>query len=490
MQLDKSASHATGDRRAVAGITGKPVTLSFRQCLIALIFSGIASIIGYLFGTPEDAVFTACVALVGGYMALNIGANDVANSVGPLVGARALPLGAALLLAAIAGTAGALLAGEHVAGRIAFRIVDQEMVRDPAQFVTGMLAALLGAALWVNAANLFRAPISTTHAIIGGIVGVAVFAIGSDAIAWSEISLITFGWFLSPLLSAAAAVFILAFIKSELLEVQDKLRAARTWIPIMVAAMAALFTLYLIAKGLTNVWVPTTPVLVTTVLGAFIAALAISGPYIRRNSMGLANRGQAVRALFRVPLIAAGGFLAFSHGANDIANVAGPVTAILHVQKTSDVSLSPDIPTWVFILGALGLSCGLLFFSSGMVRVVATRITKINPIRAYAIAMATASTVTAASWIGLPVSTTQIAVGAIIGIGIYREFRAQRTLEKRGVETSTENAGTENAGTGKKRKRRLIRRDDAIRILAVWAFTFPASGLISALLFWIMDRLI
>jgi len=262
--------------------------------------------------------------------------------------------------------------------------------------------------------------------------------------------------------------------------VQNKLRAARTWIPILIAAMAALFTLYLIAKGLANVWTPTTPVLTTAVLGAFIAALVISGPYIRRSSMGLANRNQTVHALFRLPLIAAGGFLAFSHGANDIANIAGPVTAILHVQQTSDLSLSLDIPIWVFVLGALGLSCGLLFFSSGMVKVVATRITKINPVRAYAIAMATASTVTAASWIGLPVSTTQIAVGAIFGIGIYREFIARRQQVQKVLEEGAE----------QKKQRMLIRRDDAIRILAVWAITFPAAGLIAAALFWIINQFI
>jgi len=480
MQLHTSHHQKALGRGTIGGVIGKPVTLSVRQCLIALVFSGVAFLIGYFFGTPQDAIFSACVALVGGYMALNVGANDVANSVGPMVGARALPLGAALLLAAVAETAGALFAGQHVAGRIAYRIIDQDMVQDPVQFVIGMLAALIGAALWINAANLLRAPISTTHAIIGGIVGVAVFAIGIDAVVWPEISLITLGWFISPMVSAAAAIFILAFIKSELLGVQNKVRAARTWIPILIAAMAALFTLYLIAKGLANVWNPTTPVLTTAVLGAFIAALAISGPYIRRSSMGLANRNQTVQALFRVPLIIAGGFLAFSHGANDIANIAGPVTAILHVQQTSDLSLSLDIPIWVFVLGALGLSCGLLFFSSGMVRVVATRITKINPVRAYAIAMATASTITAASWIGLPVSTTQIAVGAIFGIGIYREYLTRQNQEKRVLEEAA----------NQKKQRMLIRRGDATRILVVWAITFPAAGLIAAVLFWIINQLL
>lgn len=478
MLLDTSNFQKALGRGAFGGVIGRPVTLSFRQCLLALAFACIALLIGYVFGSPQDAVFSACVALAGGYMALNIGANDVANSVGPMVGARALPLGAALLLAAVAETAGALLAGEHVAGRIAYRIVDQEMVRDPAQFVIGMLSALIAAALWINAANLLRAPISTTHAIIGGIVGVAVFAIGADAVAWPQISLITLGWFVSPMVSAAAAISILAFIKSELLGVQNKVRAARTWIPILIAAMAALFTLYLIAKGLANVWSPTTPVLITTVLGTFVAALAASGPYIRRSSMGLANRNQTVQALFRVPLIVAGGFLAFSHGANDIANIAGPVTAILHVQETSDLSLSLDIPIWVFMLGAFGLSVGLLFFSSGMVQVVATRITKITPVRAYAIAMATASTVTAASWIDLPVSTTQIAVGAIFGIGMYREYQTRRDQEKRVLED----------GATKKKQRMLIRREDAIRILTVWIITFPAAGLIAGALFWMMNQ--
>tara|TARA_R110002012_G_scaffold91128_8_gene222230 strand:- start:1728 stop:3170 length:1443 start_codon:yes stop_codon:yes gene_type:complete len=477
MQLDNSVLDKALGRDATDSAPGRPATLSRGQCLLVLVFAGAAFMTGYLFGSPQDALLSAIVALIGGYMALNIGANDVANSVGPMVGARVLPLGAALLLAAAAETAGALFASEHVAGRIADSIIDQNAVRDPAQFVYGMLAALIGGALWVNAANIVRVPISTTHAIVGGIVGSTIFGLGINAVVWSEISLITLGWFASPVISAIAAVLIFAFIKSELLDVQDKLRAARTWIPLLIAAMAALFMLYLTSKGLANVWAPTKPVLVSTVLGAFIAALVVSGPYIRRSSMGLANRSQSVRSLFRLPLIAAGGFLAFSHGANDIANIVGPVTAILHVQETSDLGLSFDIPIWILLLGALGLSCGLLFFSTGMVRVVATRITKINPIRAYAIAMATASTVSAASWIGLPVSTTQIAVGAIFGIGIYREVRARRDQEQRVLEE----------GAKEKKQRMLIRRDDAIRILAVWAVTFPAAGLISATLFWIFN---
>ena len=477
MQLETSALTKILQYDTNDGAPGRLATLSLRQCLLALAFSAAAFLLGYYFGSSQDALFAACVALVGGYMALNVGANDIANSVGPMVGARALPLGAALLLAAVAEIAGALLAGEHVAGRIAYRIVDQDAVHDPVLFVYAMIAALAGGALWINAANLVRVPISTTHSVIGGIVGVTVFSLGTGAVVWPEISLITLGWFLSPVVSAIAAILILAFIKSQLLEVQNKIRAARTWIPILIAAMAALFTLFLIAKGLSNVWRPATPVLVTTILGAFIAALAVSGPYIRRISMGLTNRGQTVQALFRVPLIAAGGFLAFSHGANDIANIAGPVTAILHVQKTSDLSLALYVPFWVLLLGALGLSAGLLFFSSGMVRVVATRITKINPVRAYAIAMATASTVTAASWVGLPVSTTQIAVGAIFGIGIYREYRARRDLEKRVLEE----------GVQQKKRRMLIRRDDAIRILAVWAITFPAAGTIAAALLWVIE---
>jgi len=209
MRLDSSVLDKAFGRGATDRAPGRPATLSREQCLLVLVVAGAAFLTGYLFGSPQDALLSAVVALIGGYMALNIGANDVANSVGPMVGARVLPLGAALLLAAVAETAGALVASEHVAGRIAYRIIDQNAVHDPVQFVHGMLAALAGAALWVNAANFVRAPISTTHAIVGGIVGVAVFASGTGSVVWSEISLITLGWFLSPVISAAAAILIL-----------------------------------------------------------------------------------------------------------------------------------------------------------------------------------------------------------------------------------------------------------------------------------------
>ncbi|UUX51713.1 inorganic phosphate transporter [Nisaea acidiphila] len=475
MPSDSAASGNQFGRLLFPGGPKRPPVLPPVQlALVSLALACAAALLGYVNGTPEDAALAAFVALLGAYMAANIGANDVANSVAPLVGARVLPLGAALLLAAGAEVAGALFAGDQIVGRIAFRIVDPDLVRDPAGFVYGMAAALTGAALWVNAANLLRAPISTTHAIIGGIVGVGLFALGASAINWPEIAAITLGWFVSPVASALAAIAILAFVKRELLGVQDKLRAARTWIPILIATMAALFVLFLIKKGLANVWQPAMPVLVTTVLAAFAATMALAGPYIRRTSMGLANKGQTVRVLFRVPLIAAGGFIAFAHGANDIANIAGPVTAILHVQATSDLDLAPGIPFWVFLLGALGIAAGLLLFGGGMVRLVATRITKINPIRAYAVAMATAATVTAASWIGLPVSTTQIAVGAIFGIGIYRELRAQKDRAAKAIQTQ-------------KRPRRLFRRGDMLRILIAWTITFPASALISGLLYWIIS---
>ncbi|WP_193183952.1 inorganic phosphate transporter [Nisaea sediminum] len=481
MQGDSTAPEAPLGRMLLLGGPRHPSVLPPIQLfLVTIALACTAALIGYVNGTPEDAVLTGAVALLGGYMAANVGANDVANSVGPLVGARALPLGAALLLAAGAEIAGALLAGDHIVGRIAFRIVDPDMVRDPTGFVFGMAAALAGAALWVNAANLLHAPISTTHAIIGGIVGVGLFALGVHAINWGEIVAITLGWFVSPVASGLVAIVILAFIKREMLSVQDKVRAARTWIPILVAAMSALFTLFLINKGLGNLWQPTKPVLVTTVLAASIATLALAGPYIRRTSMGLANRPQTVRKLFRVPLIAAAAFLAFAHGANDIANIAGPMTAILHVQATSDLAIAPGIPLWIFLVGALGLAFGLLLFGSPMVRIVAMRITKINPVRAYSVAMATAATVTMASWIDLPVSTTQIAVGAIFGIGIYREFRARKDAEKAVLQE----------GAKLKRRRLLIRRGDVARILIAWAVTFPAAALISGALFALVSFLL
>lgn len=442
-------------------------------CLALALAAGLA---GYYFGSEEDALFTALTAFLGGYMAANVGANDVANSVGPMVGARAIKIGPALLIAAVAEIAGALLAGEEITSRIAYRIVDRNEVQDPIGFVHGMLAALAGAAIWIHLANGLRAPISTTHAIFGSLVGVGFFALGAGAINWSEITGITIGWFVSPLASGLVAAALLAFIKAELLDPKDKIRAARTWIPIMIAAMAALFSFYMVSRGLQKIWQPDTPVLVTIVIIAALTAFAAAGPRIRRSSMGLANRTQAVRSLFRVPLIAAGAFLAFAHGANDIANIAGPVAAILHVQETSDLTLRQTIPHWIFILGAIGIASGLLLFGPRMVRVVGSRITKINPLRAYAVVMATALTVTVASLIGLPVSTTQIAVGAIFGIGIYRELRGRNQDRKPDDEPEKQ-----------KKPRRLIRRGDTMRILIAWAITFPASAIISAMLFWLLE---
>jgi len=410
-------------------------------------------------------------------MALNIGANDVANNMGPAVGANTLSMGGALIIAAVFETAGALIAGGDVVSTISGGIVDPAAVADPNTFIWAMMAALISAALWLNLATWFGAPVSTTHSIVGGVMGAGIIAAGFDAIEWAKMSQIAASWVISPVLGGAVAALFLAFIKAFISDVPDKLGAARRWVPVLIGIMAGAFTAYLAMKGLKKIIDITLGHAILLGLAVGVASTLAFRPIVRRQSEGLENRKRSLKKLFSVPLIASAALLSFAHGANDVANAVGPLAAIVHAVQDAGTADKVTIPLWVMMIGAAGITFGLMLFGPQLIRMVGEQITKLNPMRAFCGALSAAITVIIASGFGLPVSSTHIAVGAIFGVGFYREWHAERrarllNLQKGKPLTSQE-----------RRRRKLARRSHVFGIAAAWVITVPATATMSGLIF-------
>lgn len=374
----------------------------------------------------QYAAFVIAAGVIGGYMALNIGSNDVANNVGPAVGSKALTMVGALIVAAIFEAGGAIIAGGEVVSTVSKGIVDPMQLPGTDVFIRAMMSALLAGALWINLATFIGAPVSTTHSIVGGVLGAGVSAAGFGAVDWSTMGAIAASWVISPALGGGIAALILAFVTSRVLEVEDKLAAARRWVPALVGIMTFAFTLYLIMKGLKKVWVPPVGVSWGMALVAGVGAWAGTRPLVARASVGLENRRKSVGELFRWPLIFSAALLSFAHGANDVANAVGPLAAVVAAVEGGALDAKVAVPSWVLVVGALGIVIGLLLFGPKLIRTVGEKITRLDPTRAFCVALAAAITVIVASEFGLPVSSTHIAVGGIFGVGFYREFHTNR----------------------------------------------------------------
>ncbi|MCT2539495.1 inorganic phosphate transporter [Sedimentimonas flavescens] len=449
--------------------------------LAFIVLAGIAAAI--LMGSQPGALIVIAAAAIGAYMALNIGANDVANNMGPAVGANALTLGGALIIAAVFETAGALIAGGDVVKTVSTGILAPGVVTDSAHFVWAMMAALLAAALWLNLATAVGAPVSTTHSIVGGVVGAGIVAAGFGAVNWSAMGTIALSWVVSPVLGGIIAAIFLAFIKANIMYADDKIAAARRWVPVLIGIMAGAFAAYLAIKGLKRVFSISMTHALLIGLAAGVISWAASVPLIRRQSEGLENRKKSLKKLFSIPLVVSAALLSFAHGANDVANAVGPLAAVVHAVEAGDITDKVGIPIWVMVVGALGISVGLILFGPKLIRLVGSEITKLNPMRAYCVALSAAITVIVASWLGLPVSSTHIAVGAIFGVGFYREWHAERRVRQLGLQKGKPIPPEERS------RRLLVRRSHMLTVAAAWIITVPASAGLSALLYVLLNGL-
>lgn len=394
-------------------------------------------------------------------MALNIGANDVANNMWPAVWAKAITIGGAILIAAIFEAGGAIIAGWDVVNTIKWWIIDSSSITDPNIFIGIMLATLFGSAVWINIATYTKSPVSATHSVIGWLVWAWIIALGVDVIHWPMIWQIVASWVISPVLWWSIAAFLLWSIDRTIIKRESRHDAAQVWVPVYVALMSGAFSSYLILKGLKKI-VHVESMHAFLIWGAIAAITYLIVRKLLYKYGGLfKNSKKSINRLFNLPLVFSAALLSFAHGANDVANAIGPFAAIYDTVSSGGISSNAGIPIWIMVIGALGLAIGLWVYGSTLIKTVGNEITKLNQIRAYCVALSAAITVIIASALGLPVSSTHIAIGGIFGIGLFREW--QKKLQ------------------GKPKA--YLDKSMLKQILLAWIITLPASAFISAISF-------
>lgn len=474
-------------------------------------------------GTQGSILIIA--AMIAGYMAMNIGANDVANNVAPAVGSKSLTMTSAIIIAAAFEMMGALVAGGDVVSTIRGGIIDQKMITDGNRFIWVMTSALLAGALWLNFATMVGAPVSTTHSIVGAVLGAGLAAGGIHVVNWPVMGGIVLSWVISPLLGGLVAAGFLYWIKRSITYQTDMIEAAKRTVPLLIGIMSCAFTTYLILKGLNKIW--KVDFLTASVIGVVIGVLTwlMVRPLVNLRAQSIEPNKAGINSLFTVPLIFSAALLSFAHGANDVANAVGPLAAIVDTVIHGSVSTKADIPLWVMIVGALGISLGLTLYGPKLIRTVGGEITELDQMRAFCIAMSASLTVIIASQLGLPVSSTHIAIGGIFGVGFLRErlktqyarmieyirmhhsgedkemveqfllkFSQADMASKKSILKQLKINAAEVLLSKKERKKmkrvyreELVKRSAVYKIFAAWIITVPASALIAAGIFYLVS---
>ena len=375
-------------------------------------------------------IYIVLASLFGVFMAWGIGANDVANAMATSVGSKALTIKQAILVAAVFEFLGAVLAGGEVTSTIRKGIVDIELLAaTPELLVYGMLAALLAAGTWLFIASHKGWPVSTTHSIVGAIVGFAAVGIGVDAVQWGKVGLIVMSWVVSPLTAGFIAYLIYQSVLKLILRRDDPLAHAKRYVPIYIFFAAFAITLVTILKGLKHVGFDISlrdSYLLATAIAvviALIGAVAIQ----RIKSDPKAEKSQhfyTVERVFGVLMIVTACSMAFAHGSNDVANAIGPLAAVISVAQNGIVTAEAALPLWVLMLGGAGIVIGLATFGIRVISTVGKKITQLTPSRGFAAELAAATTIVIASGTGIPVSTTHTLVGAVLGVGLARGIEA------------------------------------------------------------------
>ena len=379
----------------------------------------------------ESYYLIMILALVFGlYMAWGIGANDVANAMATSVGSRALTVGQAIIIAGVFEFLGAFLAGGEVTATVRKEIIDvSSLAGDPNVLVCGMLASLLAAGTWLMIASRYGWPVSTTHSIVGAIVGFGVVAVGADAVYWGAVGSIAASWVVSPVLAGTVAFFMFRTVQWLILDTQDPVREAKRYVPFYAFLTALVIGLVTFLKGLKHVGLDISPMMAVVYSVAFafgvagVAYLVISRLTLERADSGDSRFG-GVERIFGVLMIVTASSMAFAHGSNDVANAIGPVAAIVSVINTGEVLQEAAVPIWVLFLGGGGIVLGLATYGYRVMATVGTRITELMPSRGFAAELSAAGTVVLASSTGLPISTTHTLVGAVLGIGLARGIGA------------------------------------------------------------------
>ena len=375
-------------------------------------------------------IYIGLAALFGLFMAWGIGANDVANAMATSVGSKALTIKQAILVAAIFEFLGAVLAGGAVTSTIRKGIVDVELLAPtPELLVYGMLAALLAAGTWLLVASRNGWPVSTTHSIVGAIVGFAAVGIGVDAVQWGKVGTIVMSWVVSPVTAGFIAYLIYRSVQKLILSHDDPLSRAKRYVPVYMFLAAFTITLVTILKGLKHVGLSISLrdsyllAIAIAILIALIGAAFIS----RIEPDPKAEKKQhfvTVERVFAVLMVVTACGMAFAHGSNDVANAIGPLAAVISVAQNGMITAESALPIWVLALGGGGIVVGLATFGRHVIATVGRKITHLTPSRGFAAELAAATTIVIASGTGIPISTTHTLVGAVLGVGMARGIDA------------------------------------------------------------------
>ena len=374
-------------------------------------------------------LITGCV--FGFFMAWGIGANDVANAMGTSVGARALTLFQAILVACIFEFAGAYLAGGEVTSTIRKGIIDPNILSgSPDLLIYGMLSSLLAAGLWLLIASYYGWPVSTTHSIVGAIVGFAAVGISINAVEWNKVTTIASSWVVSPLLAGTISFLIFKSVQILILDTDDPFAKAKKYVPGYMFLVGFVIAMVTFLKGLKHVGFDLSfqqSIIFSTAFGIVIALLGIA--LLRRGENVSKQRGDVVfdgvERVFAVLMVFTACAMAFAHGSNDVANAVGPLAAVASiVQSGGEIAAASVLPWWILLLGGSGIVAGLIMLGYRVIETVGKNITELTPSRGFAAELAAATTVVLASGTGLPISTTHTLVGAVLGVGLARGISA------------------------------------------------------------------
>lgn len=378
----------------------------------------------------DQLIYLGLAAVFGLFMAWGIGANDVANAMATSIGSGALTIKKAVIIAAVFEFAGAVLAGGSVTSTIRSGIIDSTFVVDePELLIFGMLAALAAAGIWLLVASRRGWPVSTTHSIVGAIVGFAIVAYGTNSVEWGRVGTIVASWVVSPLTAGTFAFVIFSSIQWLILRHENPLERARRYAPVYVFLTVALISLVTIFKGLSHVGLELTDTqayLLSAGLALVIAA--IGRFFIMRIEVDKKAEKKfhyaTVERVFGLLMVITACSMAFAHGSNDVANAIGPVAAVISVAQTGVASQQSNVALWILVLGGCGIVLGLATFGRHVIATVGARITDLTPSRGFSAELAAASTIVLASGTGIPVSTTHTLVGAVLGVGMARGISA------------------------------------------------------------------
>lgn len=362
------------------------------------------------------------------YLAWNLGANDVANSMGTSVGSKAVTLRQALIIAGILEFTGAVIFGREVSTTLATGIVNPEWFgSQPQTLLMGMVSVLLSCGIWVQIATLFGLPVSSSHAIVGAIAGFSLIAIGRQAVDWALIGTISLTWVITPIVSGIVAVALYSLVKRFILDTPNPQQRLSEWIPWLSVMLFSSFGAIVLPAVFKTSPIPAVPAHDWMIGTGAIATIALTGYSWNRLKHTSTHSIEPILAKFQV-LSAC--FVAFAHGSNDVGNAIAPLATIVHIQHTGTIPSSDfSVPLWILIIGALGIVSGLAILGKNVITTIGENITPLQPSSGFCAELATATTILLASRVGLPVSTSHALVGAVVGVGVIQQSNSPQKLQ-------------------------------------------------------------